>query len=253
MENSQQVNALGKGLRVLDILYDRGEIGVSELGTILKLNRSSAYRILLTLEQGGFVEQVHEGGKYKLGLKLAKFHAKVLLDYDIREKANPFLARLTKLTGEASGLSIMSGDKAILIDKCSGVHQLSVKLEVGMIEDMNYTAHGKALLSAFDEVEQRRLLSAAAPFKKLTAKTLIDIEDIIADARRNKERGYAVDNEEGAVGMRCVASNVYDYKGRLAAAIGVSCPSIRVGMERIDEVVAAVKQVAEELSNRLGN
>jgi DNA-binding IclR family transcriptional regulator len=205
--DQQQVNALGKGLRVLDILYDRGEIGVTELGKILGLNRSSAYRILLTLEMNGFVEQINDGGKYRLGLKLAKFHSKVLLDYDIREKAKPFLVELTKITGEASGLSIMSGDKAILIDKCSGPQQLNVKLEVGMVEDMNYTAHGKALLSAFPEDEQRRLLSGVT-FKKLTAKTLTDVDDIIADAKINKERGYALDDEEGAIGMRCIASNV---------------------------------------------
>ena len=251
MGEIQTINSLARGLQILDILYDHGQIGATELGMLLGINKSSAYRLLITLVHEGYAEQIGDSGKYKLGMKLAKFKSRVLDTYEIHSIIHPYLIKLTQLTGEASGFSVMKGDKAILIDKCSSPQHIGVNLTVGMEEEMNCTAHGKALLSSFTEEEQRRLISKQN-FVRHTTKTLVEIEDILADAKKNAELGYAIDDEENAEGMRCIASNVYDYSGKVVGCIGISCPVERVKLEKLIESINTVKDIALEFSRKLG-
>lgn len=245
------LNTLSNGLKILDILYEEGEIGVTELSKILGVNKSNAFRLLNTLKKSAFVEQISDGGKYKLGLKLAKFQSHVLNQYEIRDIIRPYLVKLRDITGEAAGLSIMNGDEAIIIDKCSSSQHVGVNLKIGMIEELNSTAHGKALLYSFPESEQRRLLEKQ-PLIKHTENTLVDIESIIEDAKINKQRGYAVDYEENEYGMRCIATNIYDYSKKAVAAIGVSCPLERVKDDRLPNLIKQVKDIANEVSKKFG-
>ena len=124
----QTINSLARGLAIIDLIHEHGRLGVTELGKLLGVNKSSAYRLLKTLEEHGYVEQVAENGKYSLGLKLCKFRERVLDSYDIRAVAHPYLEELTRLTGEASGLSVRKGDEVYLIDCLSAPHHLGVNL-----------------------------------------------------------------------------------------------------------------------------
>lgn len=249
-ENKQRINSLGRGLRILDILHEKGKVGVTELSKLIGVNKSSSYRLLATLEEFGYVEQIYENGKYALGLKLSKFQEKVLSAYEIRVTARPFLERLAETTGEASGLSIFKNDEVVLIDCCKSPQHIGVNLYMGDCEDINCTAHGKAMLFALPEDKQRQLLERE--FVRFTPNTIIDKDAIIADAKVNKERGYALDNEEKTLGMRCVAANVYDYSKAVVAAIGISGPTTRVHNEKMPELIKNVTKIAEQLSKKLG-
>ncbi|MBO5076208.1 MAG: IclR family transcriptional regulator [Clostridia bacterium] len=247
----QTINSLARGLAIIDLIHEHGRLGVTELGKLLGVNKSSAYRLLKTLEEHGYVEQIAENGKYTLGLKLCKFRERVLDSYDIRAVAHPYLEELTRLTGEAAGLSVRKGDEVFLIDCLSAPHHLGVILQIGDREELHCTAHGKAMLSALPEDEQRRLLKK----EKLTAHTVYtvtDREQLLAVAKADKARRYAVDNEETTLGMRCVAANIYDFSGNVVAAIGISGPTDRVTEEKIPEYAGIITRIAETISRRLG-
>lgn len=252
MDNGvQTVNSLSRGLKILDIIYEYGKIGVTELSKYLGVNKSTAYRLLITLEKNGYVEQIGENGKYALGIKLCKFRKKILDNYDVRAIAHPFLEMLTELTGEAAGLSIFKDDKIILIDCCNSPHHLGAILRVGDEEEPNCTAHGKALLYSLPEEEQRRLLKSLKP-KKHTRNTMIDTEEIIKESALNKARNYAMDNEEMTIGMRCVATNIYDFNGNVVGSIGISGPTNRMSAEKIPKHIETVLEIAKLISQKLG-
>ncbi|MBQ3868097.1 MAG: IclR family transcriptional regulator [Clostridia bacterium] len=247
----QTINSLARGLAIIDLIHEHGRLGVTELGKLLGVNKSSAYRLLKTLEEHGYVEQVAENGKYSLGLKLCKFRERVLDSYDIRAVAHPYLEELTRLTGEASGLSVRKGDEVYLIDCLSAPHHLGVNLQVGDREELHCTAHGKAMLSALPEEEQRRLLEGA----ELTAHTVNTVTDtgrLLAVAKADNARRYAVDDEETTLGMRCVAANIYDFSGKVVASIGISGPVDRVAEEKIPEYAEIIIKIADTVSRRLG-
>lgn len=248
----QTVNSLGRGLLILDLIHEHGSMGVTELSRQLGVNKSSAYRLLKTLEESGYVEQVGEGGKYTLGLKLCKFRERVLDAYEIRTIARPYLEELTRLTGEAAGLSVRKGDEFYLIDCVNSPQYLGVILQVGDREEFYCTAHGKAMFAALPEGEQLRLLKGAAR-EKHTEHTLVSEAELLEEAREGQLRGFSVDDEETTLGMRCVASVVYDYKGAPVGAIGISGPVDRVTREKIPEYAETVRGVAEKLSRKLGH
>jgi len=248
----QTINSLARGLMILDLIHEHGSIGVTELSRLLGVNKSSAYRLLKTLEDNGYVEQVAEGGKYTLGLKLCKFRERVLDAYEIRTIARPYLEELTRLTGEAAGLSVRKGDEFYLIDCCSSPQYLGVILQVGDREEFYCTAHGKAMFASIPEAEQRRILDGGARVKH-TSHTLCDSEELLADARANKSRGFAVDDEETTLGMRCVAAVVYDFSGAPVAAIGISGPVDRVTRDKLPFFADTVRQIADKISHRLGH
>ncbi|MBR0159434.1 MAG: IclR family transcriptional regulator [Clostridia bacterium] len=247
----QTINSLARGLAIIDLIHEHGRLGVTELGKLLGVNKSSAYRLLKTLEEHGYVEQVAENGKYSLGLKLCKFRERVLDSYDIRAVAHPYLEELTRLTGEASGLSVRKGDEVYLIDCLSAPHHLGVNLQVGDREELHCTAHGKAMLSALPEEEQRRLLEGAE-LTAHTVNTVTDTERLLAVAKADNARRYAVDDEETTLGMRCVAANIYDFSGKVVASIGISGPVDRVAEEKIPEYAEIIIKIADTVSRRLG-
>lgn len=247
----QTINSLSRGLLILDIIHEHGTIGVTELSKMLGVNKSSAYRLLRTLEENGYVEQVAEGGKYALGLKMLKFRERVLDSYEIRTIAHPYLEELTRLTGEAAGLSVLKNDVIYLIDCCSSPQYLGVILQTGDREEIHSTAHGKAMFAAFSEEEQKRLL-LEIPREKHTGHTIVDAGELLEESVRNKKRGYAVDDEETTLGMRCVAAPIFDFSGEVKAAIGISGPTDRVTKEKIQEYAETVCGIAAKISKRLG-
>ncbi len=250
-KSPQLINSLDKGLKIINILHEQGKIGVTELSNILNVNKSSAYRLLATLKANGFVEQESEGGKYRLGMKIAKYQTKVLDDYELREIAHPFLVRLSVLTNQASGLAIMQGNEGLLIDKHNSPQYIGATLIVGMSEPLYCTSLGKALLCSFPEEEQIRLLKSVT-LEKRTPKTMTDIPAIINMLKEATQSNITFDDEEYSLGMRCIAAQVKNYSNKVIAAIGISGPINQITSEKIDEYSVIVKQIADELSLKLG-
>ena len=252
MDNGiQTINSLSRGLEILDLIYEHGKMGVTELGRFLNVNKSTAYRLLRTLEAAGFVEQIGDNGKYELGLKLCKFRDRVLDKYDIRSIAHPFLEELADVTGEAAGLSVWEDDRIYIIDCCTKRQYLGVILKTGDVEEVHCTAHGKALFYALDEDRQLSLLSGR-PLEKHTQYTITSCPELMREAKENKARRYAVDDEETTPGMRCIASCIYDYTGSAVASIGISGPVERVTAEAVGSIAEKIIRIADNISKKLG-
>lgn len=249
-KSRQLIGSLTKGLLILEMMMEKDNLGVTEISKVLGVNKSSAYRLLITLEDRNFVKQDPISGKYSLGMRFASFRTKVLEGIELRGIARPYLKWLTDTTKESSALCVLSDGHGVIIEKQSSKESISAYLYVGMVEPLHCTALGKVLISHLPEDRQRELLDK--DLESFTAFTKTDKEQILEECKQILEQGYALDNEEYSLSMRCVAAPVYNSKGKLAAAVGISGPVTRLHDDNINEYIDAVKEAAQNISSNLG-
>jgi IclR family KDG regulon transcriptional repressor len=254
-DNIQYINSLDRGLRILDMIAEKGYVGPTEVGDYLGINKSSAYRLLATIERRGYVEQDKVTKMYKLGTKLLELNGRVLANLDIANIAEPYLCELVDITGETAHLGILSKTRAVLISQKKGSAMVNVNTRVGMSEPAYVSAIGRAIISYLPEMELSVILDEIADeigqsgdsLKK--EDVLKHLNDIITTTR---ERGFAIDDEELFIGIRCIAVPIVDYRNHSVASVGISAPASRMARKNIHEYVRKVIETAEKISSRIG-
>ena len=249
---SYTINSLDRALRILMILGERGiPMRVSDISRKLGIDKSTAYRIITTLRARGFVEQESESRKYTLGLKVLEVAALKLRSIRLVPVAKPFLEELMLRTKEAVHLGVLAEGEVMYIDseQCSG--PFNVNTVVGGRAPLHSSAVGKALLAARPLEEVNRFV-AIKGLTRFTDRTIIITEDLHEHLAGVRKRGWAMDDEETYVGVRCLAAAIYDHRGSAVASIGASGPVQRITHERVTFLGQLVKEVANKISRRLG-
>lgn len=232
------LQSLTRGLRTLDILRDAGQpLRLTAVAEQLGVEKSNASHILKTLVASGYATQ-DETRRYVLiepGHPERREHS--LSDViACKEACRPALEALVKTTGECAHLAVLVETRVWYIDKVDSTLPLKVDHPVGSLSPLHCTALGKAFL-AFGDAEQ------PPEMPEFTAKTLTTAEALISDIATTRARGYAVDDEEFATGIRCAARPVFDAKGQMIAALGVSGPTVRVDDARLAELGDLVRTI----------
>ena len=241
-----EIQSLAKGLKILNLLeHSRNGMGTTEIAKQLSIDKSSASRLLHTLANYGFVEQDEHSTRYLLGPQLLTLGQHLLNRITLRDHARPYLHELVDKTGECAHLAIQAQRQALYIDQVESTAALRVESEIGTLSPLHCTALGKVML-AFGHCP---IHDELRPF---THRTVTDPSTLDAQLTQTVNRGYAIDDEEYNYGVRCVAAPVYDHRGVLVGAIGISGPAGRVTLERIDEFGNVVKETADALSARMG-
>ncbi len=241
-----EIQALAKGLKILNLLeHSRNGMGTTEVAKHLSIDKSSASRLLHTLANYGFVEQDENSSRYLLGPQLLTLGQHLLNRITLRDHARPYLHELVDKTGECAHLAIQAQRQALYIDQVESTAALRVESEIGTLSPLHCTALGKVML-AFGESRM------PDEFRSFTHRTVTDPSTLEAQLAQTATRGFAIDDEEYNYGVRCVAAPVYDHRGVLVGAIGISGPAGRVTLERIDEFGTVVRDTADALSARMG-
>jgi len=241
-----EIQSLARGLKILNLLeHSRNGMGTTEVANQLSVDKSSASRLLHTLANYGFVEQDEYSSRYTLGPQLLTLGQHLLNRITLRDHARPYLHELVDKTGECAHLAILAQRQALYIDQVESTAALRVESEIGTLSPLHCTALGKVMLAFGDG-------GMPDEMKPFTHRTVTDRSTLEAQLTQTGGRGYAIDDEEYNYGVRCVAAPVYDHRGALVGAIGISGPAGRVTLERIDDFGSVVKDTADALSTRLG-
>jgi DNA-binding IclR family transcriptional regulator len=237
-------------LEVFDLQHE--ELGVSELARKLNLHKNNVFRLLATLEIRGYVEQNKRTGSYRLGLKTFEVASVFLHHLGIRHQAHSVLQELVRRCNETAYLAVLDGAEVVYISMHETAHSVRVVPRLGRRLPAYCTASGKSQL-AFESEDRLEEMFRGYAFQRLTENTITRYEDLIAHLKEVARKGYAVDNEECELGVRCVAATIRDYTHRVVAAVGLLGPASRVPMERIEaQLVPLVKEAAARISQRLG-
>lgn len=229
--------------------------GPQDLSTIsrsLKMNKTTVFRFLSTLEEQRYVTK-DENGKYTLGYKVTWLASKYLEKNEIRKVAHPFLCELSRQTGETVHLATLDIDagKVIYIDKVDGNSAVLMASQIGGRMPIHSTALGKVLFSYRSEEEWEEYVRKYG-LPPRAENTITDTEAFFKELRKVREQGYAIDNIENENGIRCVAAPIFNAAGVPVAALSISGWIITMTLERTLALVDPVKATADEISARLG-
>jgi IclR family transcriptional regulator, KDG regulon repressor len=251
-DTAYTVKSLVKALNILDVLAEEDSpYTLTKLSRRLHLHVSTVHRLLANLSRHGFVEQDPVTGGYQLAFRLLRMGLRVLDRLDFRRVALPLLRELNQRTKETVHLAILQGMQAISIEKFDSPQPVGLDARLGGVLPLHCTGVGKTLL-AYHEGELLENLAEPPGFARLTPQTLTELPKIRHELERIREQGYALDQEEAVVGLRCVAGPVFDHKGQIVAAFSVAGPAMRMTPEHVSEIAQMVQETSRQISFRLG-
>jgi DNA-binding IclR family transcriptional regulator len=217
----------------------------------LHISAASAYRTLTSLKELGYVRQQARDSKYQLTLKIAGVSALVLENVQLRQIAHPFLQNLTSLTNETTHLAVLEDREFVYIDKVDNTQAMRMRSRLGQRGQLHCTAAGKSMLASMAERDMQALVKRLK-FQPLTENTITDPAKFIEHLTKVRKLGYAVDDEENEMGIRCLGAPIYDHAGRLAGALSISGWTITMTRERIPQLAPQLVQTCQRISNELG-
>ncbi len=229
----------------------RDWVGLRTMSRELNISAASAYRSLNSLKELGYVRQHPQDSKYQLTLKIAWVSAQVLESVQLRQVAHPFLQNLTSVTNETTHLAVLEDREFVYIDKVDNTQAMRMRSRIGQRGLLHSTAAGKSMLAFLPE-QQMLALIPRLKFQPLTENTITDPDKFQQHLLKVRRLGYAVDDEENEMGIRCIGSPIYDHAGRLAGALSISGWTITMTRERLPQLASELIQTCRRISNELG-
>jgi len=244
------VSSLAKGLRILELLAGSGEMSAARVAGHLNTSRAASHRFLTTLRDLGYVEKT-EGGRFRLTFKVLELGMRKLEGFEIRHIAHPYMQEVAVDFGETVNLGHWDGRAIVHLDKINSTEILRLDVGLGAVAPAYCTGLGKAVLAflpgqEFDNYVNTVRMVAMSP------KTITDPDLLRDEIERIRERGYAVDNEELSLGLRCVGVPIFDYTGRPAYAMSVSAPALRMSAEKIEAIQTKLRSLCRQISHQIG-
>ena len=251
-ESGSKIRSVAQALKALDYLESCGdEAGVTEVAQALGVHKSTASRLLATMESGGYVARNDVTGKYFLGMRVVELAKTKLDQLDIRIYARPFLEELVQKTEETAHLAMLDQGSIVYIDKVDTPHTLIMRSRIGYRISAHCTALGKAILAALPEARVDAILQKDG-LHNFTLNTITDPLMLKEHLRKVRIQGFAIDDEEHEEGMRCAAAIIRDHTGCVVGAISVTGPAVRVSRQRAEEIGVLVRDACLRLSKSLG-
>lgn len=246
-EPSNSIQVIERLSQLLDVIAAHEEpVSLKVLSAETGLHPSTAFRILSSLAEQGFVERSTRGN-YQLGIKLMQLGSRVRTGIDLRKIALPLMERLRDQLDETVNLTVREDDEVVYIERSLAKRMIRVEQVIGSRAPLHVTAVGKMMLGDQGEAACRNY-AKRSKLPAYTVNTHTKVAELVQDCVTAVNRGYSLDNEEAELGVGCIGALVRDASGHVVAGLSVSAPIER----RKDEWIAHVVETAERLSMLLG-
>ncbi|SDJ25211.1 IclR family transcriptional regulator [Nonomuraea jiangxiensis] len=225
---------------------------LSEAADVLGVHKSTALRILQTLEAARFVRKTG-AGTYVFGSGLIELSELALGSMDLRQFASAHLRVLQRQTGHTVHLAQLAGDEIVYVDKVDSPAFDAVKLpsRIGRAVSIYASAVGKVILAHLSQEERDRLLSHVT-FERYTSTTFADRESLDAELTRVAERGWAIDDGEHDAYVMCVAAPIRDSRGQVIAAVSLTAIEVIASLDQLKEKLPLLLETSALISQELG-
>ena len=246
------VNTITRTFLAIEFMAEHNDwISLRAMARELEINEASMFRVLNALKNLGYVRQHPQSSEYQLTLKITGISAQLLGNVRLREIAHPFLKNLTSETNETTHLAIMDGNEFVYIDKADNFQAMQMRSRIGQRGLLHCTAAGKALVAFYPEEDRPKLLDSL-DLQSLTKHTITDLDDFKEQLVEVRRDGYALDNEENEIGIRCIGAPIFDHTGVVAGALSISGWTISMTPERMPALADELLEVSQQISNELG-
>ena len=248
MDNNSKT--LIKGLTLLEYVASRKQhASTSEISKEIGLSRTTTYRLLSTLESEGYIQKDADG-KYCLGLSVVKLQKRRSDKFGLIEAAKQPLQELSDQTGETAALAQLIGNEIMDIAKIESSHSVRIHARIGSLIPAHCTATGKAMLAFLSEKEID-LLYTSKNLSTCTENTISDIDTLKIELAEIRKQGYAIEENEYEIGMKCVAAPVFDENEEVVGAIGIAGLTFRVDDQKTPEIIKIVLEKAKLVTSNL--
>jgi IclR family acetate operon transcriptional repressor len=229
----------------------RLEMGVTEISQLTDLDKSTVYRLLSALQQGGLIEQHPETAKYHLGFGLVRLAGLALQNIDLPRMARPHLEELAHLSQETVNLSVMTdNDNLINIDGIASPLMVRNVGWVGREMPLHAVSGGKVIMAYLPEDRLNTILERG--LSRFTEHTVTEPARLRSELADIRKRGYGAASEELEIGLSAVAAPIWNHERNVVAALSLSGPSFRLPNDRLDQLGKVTKDTADRLSRQMG-
>ena len=222
-----------------------------DLSKEVKLHTSTTFHLAKTLVNLGVIRQEAESKKYRIGTRVFSLARGALDEAELLNVAMPVLTALSEETKESSHIAVRAGMDIFIIGHCDGTASIRLAQRVGTARPPHATAIGKVLLSGVDPQQFDKFINSLT-LTKFTLKTIVDPEELKAEIEKVRRSGIAFDDGELSSDLRCLAAPVFDFRNQMIAAIGISAPLWRMGLDQVVKSSETVANAAMSLSVLLG-
>ena len=247
-----KVQSVERALRIMETLAKSQDgMTITEISSKIDLHKSTIYRLLGTLIKMGYVSQNKTSSAYDITLKLFELGYDKVQKADVLSVAKPYIKELMTISKETIHLVLREKSEIIYIDKVESKNTIRMYSSIGRRSPVYCTSVGKAMLAYMEEKEIREIWEMS-DIKKLTEYTITNYDRMLTELEQVRTQGYAVDEQENELGIRCIGAPIFDHNQEVVAAISISGPALRVTKERVKELGEAVKQYSLHISRELG-
>lgn len=250
-EQKSVAPALTKGFAILDLIAREPGLSFAAIRDRLGLPNSSCHHLITTLCQVGAL-QVRSDRGYVLGLRLFELGAMAANQRQLHDLALPMLKRLAQDVELTCHLGVMEGAEAVYLLKVEGNREIRVNTWVGKRLSLHSSSLGKVLLAGLPENELEQIL-AQVSWERKTPHSIVDPNVFRSHLQTVRERGWAIDDEEDLINIRCVAAPVRDMQGHVVAAISAVGTVLDISQGRFEELATTLCATAQEISQQLGH
>ncbi len=253
VKNKDLVQSVIRSTMILELLSQKGEMGISDISVSVGLERTTVSRMVGTLRHLGYIKQNAENHKYSVTLKLFEMGMTEIDRLGIIKTARPYLEELSKQTDETVNLGILSGPYALYIDTVQSPSPIKADWGTGSKMPIHVSALGKVLL-AFQKDEVQENLIKEIPFLRFTSKTIKSSEILKKDLINIRNTGYAVDDEESLEGLISFAAPLLGFRGEAIASLSLTFPKYRYKNDPLkrDNMLSVLLATSSSLSRELG-
>ncbi len=248
-----QVQSLVRALALLNRIAESSDDGatLTDLAQQVGLPSSTAHRLLTTLEQERYVRFNHEGRHWSVGVQAFVVGYTFTKTRSLAGIARPHMRHLMEDGGETVNLAVEDEGEAVYLAQVECRQMMRAFARPGSRVPLHCSAVGKAMLSAASNKRLAKILHQRG-MPRLTVKTITSPSALRADLERVRACGYAVDDEEHAIGLRCLAAPIFDETGDVAAAVSASGPMARISDDRMTQLGALVLEASRAISRDMG-
>lgn len=247
-----QVRALDRALDILDAFsLHKSQLTLTEIAESGDLPLSTAKRLVSVLEERGFLEQVPDSDDYRIGIRAFEVGSIYIQSTTIEAEAHPSLERLAQTCQQTANLGVLDRGEVVHIAVVAPDRPIRYFARLGEREQAYYTGLGKALLSDYTD-EQLDEYVKSTRLEAKTRRTITSAELLRMHMQEVRQQGYAMDDEESVVGVRCIAVPIRNARGQIAAAVSISGAAFEFTEDVLPGYIDAVRTAAAEISTRLG-
>lgn len=247
-----QVQSLKRALSILNVIAENPPgLSLTAIAKSLTLAPSTTHRLLTTLQEERYVQYDRDSSRWQIAMQAFVTGNGFLVSRDLVTVARPYMRRLMELSGETVNLAIADGDKVIYLAQVESREMMRVFSKPGNSVPLHCSGVGKAILMAMGARDVARIIETQSLIK-LTDKTITDPNLLYDELSSSRKLGFAVDDEEHAIGLRCAAAIIYDEHAEPLAGLSISGPAARISKDRLLELGQITVEVATEITAALG-